>query len=196
MDWGGLVPGVRLSRVSRVHFVLAWCLSVAAMLITVVAWLPGPSRVPTWAEVAVFVAAFPVYGAAVLRAVSSPRARTLLYRGELGNGMRLLRFARAFPTGLQCAYALVLAVFALALVTGGMARATHADESGRHSSTQGRAPEQRSEAVGLTDAGHHEVRKAQVRVFTSGAMLFHAAAGFLVLVAAPAIDPWREQESR
>ncbi|MEU3950181.1 hypothetical protein [Streptomyces sp. NPDC029526] len=181
---------------SRVHFVLAWCLSVAAMLITVVAWLPGPSRVPIWGEGAVFVAAFPVFGAAILRAVSSPRARTLLDRGELGNGMRVFSFARALPTGLQCAYALVLAVLALALVTGGMARATHADDSGRHSSTQGRAPEQRSEAVGLTEAEHHEVRKAKVRIAASTAMLFHAAAGFLVLVAAPAIDPWREQESR
>ncbi len=194
MGRGELVPGPSMGPVSRVHFVLAWGLCVAGLLITLVSWLPGPGKVPTTAAVAVFAAAIPVFGAALLRSIFSERARTLLRRdgGGMGRsiGVRpLLAFLRTLPTGLRCAYVLVLVVFALAMLTGGAAEDARADGNGRYYHTHWKRPEQRTERVWLTEAEYHEATRARTRVFASAAMLFHGVAGFLVLVAAPAAPP-------
>ncbi|MFB7115520.1 hypothetical protein [Streptomyces sp. NPDC056291] len=104
MQWG-----------SRVHFLLAWVLCVFALLLTAATWLPGPNRVPFAAVVFLFVAIFPVFGAALLRALFSKSGSILLDRA---NGDRLSRFIRTLSTSLKCCYAVVFVVLLLAFVTG------------------------------------------------------------------------------
>ncbi|KAB1139050.1 hypothetical protein F7R91_41300 [Streptomyces luteolifulvus] len=177
-------PG--LSRAGRIHFVLAWVLCVAALLLVAATWLPGPSKVPFGAVGVVFVAIFPVVGVALVRVLFSEGGRSLLGRG---NGGRMARFAWSLPTGLKWSYAFVLATLLLAMATGGGARDTKTDEHGNHYYTRWNNTALRSERVVLSEAEYHEASKAQARVFASGAALFHALGGFLVLVAASPAAP-------
>ncbi|WP_405956610.1 hypothetical protein [Streptomyces phaeochromogenes] len=177
-----------LPRAARAHFIVAWVLCVVALLLTAATWLPGPGKVPLSAVVGVvFVAIFPVFGVALLRTLFSEGGRSLLGRA---NGGRMLWFVWSLPTGLKCAYALVFAVLLLAMSTGGGARDARTDEHGNHYYTRWNNTTLRSERVALTEAEYQEASRAQARVFASGAALFHAMGGFLVLVAAsPAALP-------
>ncbi|PWI14419.1 hypothetical protein DI272_09810 [Streptomyces sp. Act143] len=175
-----------LSRVGRVHFVMAWVLCVAALLLVVATWLPGPRKVPFGAVGVVFVAIFPVVGVALASVLFSEGGRSLLGRG---NGGRMARFVWSLPTGLKCSYAVVFATLLLAMTAGGEARDTKTDEFGSHYYTRWNNTTLRSERVALSEAEYHEASKAQARVFASGAALFHAVGGFLVLVAASPAMP-------
>ncbi|MEU9207721.1 hypothetical protein AB0D27_07125 [Streptomyces sp. NPDC048415] len=169
------------TRVSRMHFVLAWALCVLALLLTTATWLPGPNQVPFAAVGVVFVAIFPVFGAALVRALFSEGGRTLLGRA---NSIGMLQFVRNLSTGLKCAYVVVLAALLLTMATGGAAQDAKTDGRGGHYCTRWNNTERRCEPVPLTAHEYDEATKAQARVFAAGAALFHAMGGFLVLVAA------------
>ncbi|MGW1892568.1 hypothetical protein ACWCP6_20375 [Streptomyces sp. NPDC002004] len=170
-----------LSRTGRVHVVLAWALCVLSLLLAAATWLPGPDSVPFAAVGAVLVAVFPVFGAALPRALFSEGARALLGRA---NGRRMFRFIWTLPTGLKCFYAVVFAAMLLAVATGGVAQDAKADGHGGYYYTRWNNTELRSERVALSEDEYRAATKAQARVFASAAALFHAMGGFLVLVAA------------
>ncbi|MFD6327375.1 hypothetical protein ACFWOL_32145 [Streptomyces sp. NPDC058442] len=166
---------------SRIHFLLAWVLCVLALLLTAATWLPGPNRVPFAAVGFVFVAIFPVFGAALLRALFSEGGRNLLGNA---NSRRMSRFVRNLSTGLKCSYAAVFVVALLALATGsGTAHDAETDRHGGYYYTRYDKTEHHSKEVTLTEDEYHEANKAQARIFASGAAVFHAMGGFLVLVA-------------
>lgn len=171
----------RLPRVDRVHFALAWVLSVLSLLLATATLLPGPNKVPFGAVGVVFVAIFPVFGVGLLRVLFSEGGRSLLGRN---NGGRMVRFVRSLSTGLKCSYVVMFAAVLLAMTAGGEARDTKTDEHGNHYYTRWNNTKLRSERVVLTAAEYHEAAKAQARTFASGAALFHTMGGFLVLVAA------------
>jgi hypothetical protein len=179
-----------LPRASRAHLILAWTLSAASLLLAGATWLPGPTKVSFAAVGVVFVAIFPVFGAALLRAMFSERGRVLLRRTNCG---QLYRFVWSLPTGLKCFYAVVLAALLLAVATGGAARDAKTDESGGRYYTRWNNTELRSERVTLSEDEYQDATKAQARVFASGAAFFHAMGGFLVLVAASPTATRREE---
>ncbi|OIK00026.1 hypothetical protein [Streptomyces colonosanans] len=74
MDWVDLSL---LRRGSRVHFLLAWALCVLALLLAAATWLPGPNGVPFGAVGFLFIAIFPVVGAALLLALFSEGGRAM-----------------------------------------------------------------------------------------------------------------------
>ncbi|MFB7116214.1 hypothetical protein [Streptomyces sp. NPDC056291] len=166
---------------SRVHFLLAWVLCVFALLLTAATWLPGPNRGPFAAVVFVFVAIFPVFGAAMLRAMACEGGSALMGKG---NGDRAGRFILSLSTGLKCCYVVVFVVLLLAFATGGAAQDAETDGHGGYYYTRYIKREHRSERVALTEDEYHEARKAQARIFASMAASFHAVGSFLVLVAA------------
>ncbi|GAA3840039.1 hypothetical protein [Streptomyces chiangmaiensis] len=176
---------VRLSGLrggSRVHFLLAWVLCVLALLLTAATWLPGPNKVPFAAVGFVFVAIFPVFGAALLRALISDGGRNLL---GTANSRRMSRFVRSLSIGLKCSYVAVFLVALSAVATGGgTAHDAKTDGHGGYYYTRYDKSERRSEEVVLTENEYHEANKAQARIFASLSAVFHATGGFLVLVAA------------
>jgi hypothetical protein len=175
------VETFRLRRGNLMHFALAWVLCVGGLLLTAATWLPGPSRVPFAAVGVLFVAIFPVFGSALVRALFSEDGRTLLGRAHSG---RMWRFVQGLPTGLKWSYAAVFAVLLLAMLTAGGAQDAKSDTDGYYY-TRWNNTTLSSERVALRQGEYHKAVKAQTRVFASGATLFHAMSSFLVLVAGP-----------
>jgi hypothetical protein len=175
-----------LSPAGRVHFVLAWVMCSLSLLLVAATWLPGADKLPFSAVGALFIAAFPVFGVALLRAMFSAGGRTLFGRT---NGGRMLRFLRSLPTSLKWAYAVVLAAQLLAVVTAGGAQDAKADGHGGHYFTRWNNTELRSERVPLSEDEYQRATEAQARIFASGAALFHSVGGLLVLVSAVPVPP-------
>ncbi|MER6981025.1 hypothetical protein [Streptomyces carpinensis] len=169
-----------LSRISRVHFFLAWALCALAILLVAATWLPGPNKVSSAAVGTVFVSCFPVFGFALLRAAFSEGGRTLLGRT---NGGPVLRFLRSLPTGLKFSYAVVLAAVLLSVATGGAARDAAADGHGGYHSTKWDNTELRSDRIELSEDEYQKATKAEARLSASWAAFFHSVSGLLALVA-------------
>ncbi|MFJ4845199.1 MULTISPECIES: hypothetical protein [unclassified Streptomyces] len=184
MDWWG---SLGLERGRLVHFLLACGLCVLALLLTAVTWLSGPDSVPRAAMAALVLPVFPVFGAALFRALHSGSAARLLGRG---NGGRLLWFVWDLPARLKWFYAVVFALSVLGFAGAGT-EDVRTDAHGVHYVVRKDAADPRGERVVLTDA---EYDRAEWRPLTAGVAIFYAMSSFVVLAAA-SLQPFEFAET-
>ncbi|MDX3074516.1 hypothetical protein ACIP98_15495 [Streptomyces sp. NPDC088354] len=173
-----------LERGRLVHFLLAGALCVLSLLLTAATWLPGPRLVPHAVAMAVLLLVFPVCGAAFVRALTSGGAAQILGRG---NGVRLFWFVWDLPARLKWFYGAVFALCLLGLAGGG-GEDVRTDAHGVHYVTRKDAADPRGERVALTNAQYDSASRAESRTITTGAAIFFALSGIVVLVEA---SSWR-----
>ncbi|WP_371502462.1 hypothetical protein OG871_35525 [Kitasatospora sp. NBC_00374] len=168
----------------RVHFVVALVLCGADLLCMASTWLPGEYVVPRGLVIGLFIAVFPVFISALVRVVISGGFQQM----GRGNGHRLVEYVRLLPPVMKLVYALVVGAAALGLSTAaGTAEDAQADASGYYYTYWDRSAQpQHLSRVELTRPEYYEVLKSQLRIFSAGPAVFHAAGSFLVAVAASA----------
>ncbi|WP_406396537.1 hypothetical protein [Streptomyces sp. NBC_00887] len=169
----------------RVHFGLALVLCGFALLCMASTWLPGDYTAPRWLVVGLFVALFPVFIVALVRAHISGSSAQLM---GWNNGIQLIRYVLVVPLALKITYVSIIILAALGFATGAStAKDAQADAAGYYYTHWDKtAHPQHSTRVKLTEPEYYEALKSQLRIFSAGPAMLYAFSSFLVLTSSSA----------